>query len=337
VPRPRKELVHPDTAPYYHAISRCVRRAFLCGLDPLSGRSYEHRKAWMVERLSALQGIFAVEICAYAVMSNHYHLVLRMNPEQAQAWSEAEVLERWSRLFALPALLLAYRDGRSGTEAEREAARHRIAQWRARLGDLSWFMRSLNEHLARRANAEDGCTGRFWEGRFKSQALLDDAAVLTCMSYVDLNPVRAGLAATPEDSAFTSIQQRIAAFVACAPAAEATPERPRLVPLGRSGADPHPNSLNFTTEDYLELVDWAGRALRENKCGAIPETLPPILQRLQLDPVQYLQHVSRGGRHRHAAVLGRAERIREAAQQLGRRSLKGLGQARRLYLPTRQQ
>jgi hypothetical protein len=83
------------------------------------------------------------------------------------------VLERWSRLFALPALVLAYRDGHSGTEAEREAARRRIAQWRERLGDLSWFMRSLNEHLAQRANAEDGCTGRFWEGRFKSQALLD--------------------------------------------------------------------------------------------------------------------------------------------------------------------
>jgi REP element-mobilizing transposase RayT len=332
VPSPRKEVVHPDTTPYYHCIGRCVRRAFLCGVDPLSGRSYEHRKAWMVERLRTLQGIFAVELCAYAVMSNHYHLVLRASPQQAQAWPEAEVMERWSRLFALPALVLAYRDGRSGTEAEREAARRRIAQWRERLGDLSWFMRSLNEHMARRANAEDGCTGRFWEGRFKSQALLDDAAVLTCMSYVDLNPVRAGLADTPEDSDFTSVQQRIAAFAADGRTAEATPERPRLVPLGRSGADPHPNSLEFTTEDYLELVDWAGRALRSDKRGAIPDRLPPILQRLQLDPAQYLEHVSRGGRHRHAAALGHAERIREASQQLGRRFLKGLGQARRLYL-----
>jgi REP element-mobilizing transposase RayT len=332
VPSPRKELVHPDTTPYYHCIGRCVRRAFLCGVDPLSGRSYEHRKAWMVERLRTLQGIFAVELCAYAVMSNHYHLVLRASPEQARAWPEAGVLERWSRLFALPALVLAYRDGRSGTEAEREAARRRIAQWRERLGDLSWFMRSLNEHMARRANAEDGCTGRFWEGRFKSQALLDDAAVLTCMSYVDLNPVRAGIADTPEDSDFTSVQQRIAAFAAGGRTAEATPERPRLVPLGRSGADPHPNSLDFTTEDYLELVDWAGRALRADKRGAIPDRLPPILQRLQLDPAQYLEHVSRGGRHRHAAALGHAERIREASQQLGRRFLKGLGQARRLYL-----
>ena len=98
-----------------------------------------------------------------------------------------------------------------GFSAARKA--QRVAQWRARLSDLSWFMRCLNESIARRANQEDGCTGRFWEGRFRSQALLDEAALLTCMSYVDLNPMRAGMASSLEESDFTSIQQR---FEECA-------------------------------------------------------------------------------------------------------------------------
>jgi len=77
------------------------------------------------------------------------------------------------------------------------------------LKDLSWYMRCLNEKVARMANAEDACTGRFWEGRFKSQALLDEAAVVSCMAYVDLNPIRAGICESLETSAFTSIQERL--------------------------------------------------------------------------------------------------------------------------------
>jgi REP element-mobilizing transposase RayT len=139
--------------------------------------------------------VFAIDICAYAVMSNHYHLVLHVDPARAAAWTPEQIIERWQA-------------GESG-EAERGAARAQIEQWRARLSDVSWYMRCLNEHLARRANAEDQCTGRFWEGRFKSQALLDEAGLLTAMAYVDLNPVRAGIAPTPEASEFTSIYARI--------------------------------------------------------------------------------------------------------------------------------
>jgi hypothetical protein len=260
--------------------------------------------------------------------------VVRLDREQARAWSEEEVMARWARLFSLPVLVTRYRAEETLTGAEAEQARALIAQWRERLCDLSWFMRSLNEHLARRANEEDGCRGRFWEGRFKSQALLDEAAVLTCMSYVDLNPVRAGVAETPEASDFTSLRQRIAEYAGSDGDRrhdKHESQGPRLMELDGASAGDHPNHISFTFDDYLQLVDWAGRAIREDKRGAIPGHLPPILARLGLDPEHYLRHVRRGGRGHHVAALGRVDRLREAAEQLGRRFLKGLGQARQLY------
>ena len=214
MPYPRHAQVSTETTPYYHCVSRCVRRAFLCGWDRLTGQSYEHRKQWVVDRLALLGDVFCIDVCAYAIMANHHHVVLRLNPEQAAHLSEDDVLERWCRLFGLPLLVERYRQGLSTSDVEAETAREWIATYRERLADLSWFMRCLNEPIARWANAEDGVTGRFWEGRFKSQALLDEAALLTCMSYVDLNSVRAAIAQTPEASDYTSIQERIRAWSA---------------------------------------------------------------------------------------------------------------------------
>jgi REP element-mobilizing transposase RayT len=189
----------------YHCFSRCVRRAFLYGFDPLSRRDFSHRKAWIVDRLRLLTAIFAVEVCAYAVMENHYHTILRTRPDIAASWSHREVATRWLTLFP---------PHRGIPPAEKDICAladrpERIAQLRQRLSSLSWFMGRLNEFIARAANKEDRVKGRFWEARFKCQALLHDAAIIACMVYVDLNPIRAGLAATPETSSFTSIQERI--------------------------------------------------------------------------------------------------------------------------------
>ncbi|HEY6645020.1 MAG TPA: hypothetical protein VIZ63_23020 [Povalibacter sp.] len=200
----RKALVCLNDTPYYHVVARCVRRAWLWGFDEYAGRDYSHRKEWILERLRLLTSIFSIEICAFAVMSNHYHLVLYVDERQAKSLSRAEVAVRWTQIFGTPACIRHYLAGEA-LEAERELAESMIELWRRRLYDISWFMKSLNEHLARRANAEDNCTGKFWEGRFKSQALLDEAGLLTAMAYVDLNPIRAGIAATPEASEYTSI------------------------------------------------------------------------------------------------------------------------------------
>ncbi len=125
-------------------------------------------------------------------------------------WSDDGVVERWLQLYNGSALVDRWLSDRSGLDAaELDQVCELIKLWRERLCSLSWFMRGVNETIARMANKEDQCTGRFWEGRFSSQALLDETALLTCMTYVDLNPIRAGMETSLENSDFTSIQQRL--------------------------------------------------------------------------------------------------------------------------------
>jgi REP element-mobilizing transposase RayT len=333
--RARNQLICPEATPFYHTISRCVRRAFLCGEDSLTGKNYEHRKSWVIERLRELADTFAIDICAYAIMSNHYHLVLRINQETARGWDIGQVIEQWEKLYSVPVLVARYRRGETNSQAENSKAEEIIETWRERLMDISWFMRSLNEYLARRANQEDNCTGHYWESRFKSQALLDDAAVLACMSYVDLNPVRAKMAETPEGSDYTSIQQRIREL---APKqAKQTDQAPTtpipLMKLVSQRQDPHPNSLGFTLTDYLELVDWAGREIREGKRGAINETAPPILERLSLDPSRLMDHLRGEAIIEKPVMLGSAEKLKQAIATVERKFIKGMTEARRLFRP----
>ena len=242
MPQPRNRQVSLDDTPYYHCISRCVRRAFLCGKDARTGFDFEHRRQWIVDRIKLLCSVFAVDLCAYAVMSNHYHTVIRINQDQAVEWSNREVAERWMQIFTGPILMHRHLAGTDLTSLELEQVAELMATWRKRLCDISWFMRCINEPIARMANAEDHCTGRFWEGRFTSQALLDERAVLACMTYVDLNPIRAAMARTPEQSEYTSIRERII------DAHDAS-----LLPFTDQAED----GIAFKLKDYLELVEWA--------------------------------------------------------------------------------
>jgi hypothetical protein len=165
MPKPRKELVLLEETPYYHCVSRCVRRAFLCGVDPHTGKSYEHRRQWIVDRMKLLVDIFAINICSFAVLHNHYHVILHVDTQLAVGWSDHEVIERWERIFSLPVIVQRYLAGEAITQAERDTVSELLIKWRKRLHDISWFMRCVNEPIARRANKEDGCTGRYWEGR----------------------------------------------------------------------------------------------------------------------------------------------------------------------------
>lgn len=322
--RARCTQISLDETPYYHCICRCVRRAFLCGKDHYSGQDYAHRRQWVVDRLVVLVEMFAIDLCAYAVMSNHYHVVLRVDRSRALSWSDREVAERWMTLFSGPLLVRRWLH-ESVTEAEALKAQEIIEQWRERLYDLGWFMRCLNEHLARLANDEDNCKGRFWEGRYKCQALLDEKAVLRCMAYVDLNPVRAGMAATPESSDYTSVQQRSETL-----GANGNPEsRPRLLALVDADSvelEDEKTICRVRTLDYLELVDGTGRAVREDKRGAIEPGAAAILERLGIDQRSWLAHM-KPRKQRVPVAVGALSSLRAFARATGRCWIAGQGQA----------
>ena len=278
MPRPRKSLINLSDTPYYHCVSRCVRRAFLCGKDDQTGKSYEHRRQWVEDRLLFLAEVFCVDVCAYAVMSNHTHVVLRINKQKAESLGVKDVIKRWHRLYKGMLLSQRYIDPVESTalsEAEIETVKSLAEIYRKRLYDISSFMRLLNEYIARRANKEDECTGHFWEGRFKSQALLDEASLAACMAYVDLNPVRARLADTPEESNHTSIQKRINA-------AKSNKQPNSLLPFAGNPRNNMPDGLPFQLEEYIALVELSGRYIHPSKPGKIDDTVSPILDRVGL-------------------------------------------------------
>ena len=360
---PRKSYVKDDEIGVYHCFSRCVRRAFLCGYDFVAQRDYSHRKTWVVDRLRQLAAIFAIDVCAYAIMENHEHTILRTRPDIVATWSNREVAIRWLTLFP------HYCRKKNAVEPPGEnqisalaMRRKRIAELRKRLSSLSWFMGRLNEYVARAANKEDDVKGRFWESRYKCVRLLDDAAITACMVYVDLNPVRAGLAASPEESDFTSIQERIRAWYkgipaqSCAtgndmqklneisgistvvpehiPVDSPTPSAEWLCPI-QSNSERR-GILKITEAEYFDLVDISGRMLRSVKRDAVDVDLVPILPRIGIQPGGWLDTISCfGSRFRLAAGL--LPSLRRFANQIGRRWLIGVSAARVAFAPSRPQ
>jgi hypothetical protein len=205
----RGEQFTSDEIAIVHAVQRCVRRAFLAGLDRVTGKDYGFRREWIRRRMEALASAFAVDVLSYAVLSNHMHLILRNRPDVVAAWSDREAAIRWLKVF--PGRRIEEHLGEP-TESDVEMLvrdKERLAEVRRRLSDISWFMRALSEPIARMANHQDECTGRFWEGRFKVQRITDEAGLLACAMYVDLNPVRAAMAESPDQSQHTSAYDRI--------------------------------------------------------------------------------------------------------------------------------
>jgi hypothetical protein len=158
----RQTLIDPTQIQIVHVWNRCVRRAFLCGQDPLTGKDFEHRRLWARQRLEHLASVFAIDCITFSIMSNHTHQILRSRPDVVSQWDNRQVAQRWLRLTPK-----RDRRGNALEPSEDEIMAlskdtKYIAKIRVRLSDISWWMRYFSHHLACRANQEDSLKGHFW-------------------------------------------------------------------------------------------------------------------------------------------------------------------------------
>jgi hypothetical protein len=297
----RADIIDEYSVGTYHCINRCVRRAYLCGQDIVSGKNYEHRKAWLEKRLAKLAKIFAIKVSSHVIMDNHLHVVLTNRPDIVRGWDANELIDRWWQLYP-----------RDNKEVIPEQLRQawlvdfeHMTKISKRLSSISWFMKCLVEPLARIANREDGATGRFWQGRFSSIKVLDQRAALETAIYVDLNPIKAGKCTTLEESDYTSIAARIAALIKGAPLDFVLP----IKEVMRQFVHEAPYLLEEES-DYVEIVRLRAEELlkkRKEACEAnsFVASCP--------------------------TAIGSPALLQEEATRLGRKWLKGKRLARIIY------
>ena len=290
---PRRFQILPRVTAYYHITLRCVRKLKLMGdVNPITKKSTKGRKKWIEKHLQRVAKAFCVDLCSYAIMDNHIHLQLHINEKQAKKLTMEQVIRRWHCLFRGTPLSRRYLEGGRLNAPERKKLERVVRVWRKRLNDISWFMRCFSQYVSRRCNKEDGTKGRFFEERFQSKGLCGFVAIIACMIYIELNPIRAGLAATPETSNFTSLKTRIDAW--------RNPEEYSadwLFPLNNSPSSNQDKinqgkCLPITLKELMKLVDNTGRAVRTDKRGAIDKDLLPILERLEFDAKQWIKLIA---------------------------------------------
>ena len=210
----RAELFDPCEVAVLHLCARVVRRCFLFGVDPVTGKNHDHRKIWIEEQLKLLAANFGIDLLAFAILSNHFHLILRSRPDVVETWDNTEVARRW--LMLCPKRKKEDRSPEEPNAFELNSIRNdpdKLATIRKRLSDVAWWMRLLCQNIGTRANQEDKLVGKFSQGRYRAVRILDEEALLACAAYVDLNPIRAAMAETPDTPvcpiSFTIVGSRI--------------------------------------------------------------------------------------------------------------------------------
>ncbi|MCL1126526.1 transposase [Shewanella surugensis] len=336
----RKKLIHIDSTPFYHISNYCVRGAYLVNDNPKTKQVDLHRAHWFVDKLIQLSTIFCIDIAAYTILPRHYHLVLKVNTDNAKNLTSLQVIERWRQVFNPHVLAIKYINKELFSNTEQEQFDEFISQWRERLTNISWFMRCLNETISRKVNKEDHCKGAFWQGRFKSQALLDEPAILACIMYVDLAPIREQLAQSLENIYLSSIQLRVAAFKQAQKEAQiydvegdflAIAQQPStLLPfdhMTRSGKQIH---LPFHLFDYIELIKWTHKGIIENNVPSNQHNTPKLLTRLTINKKDWINTCRHFSQH-YSHAIGSWQKMCEFSRQFNGKWCKGKKNSQQLH------
>ncbi len=307
----RCETIDPHEVVVAHVCTRTVRKCFLMGEDASSGKNFDHRKVWIEEYLQQFSRHFGVDLLGFSILSNHLHLIFRTRPDVVATWSDDEVARRWMMLC--PHRKNADGSARQPTEPEIKSIAGcpvKTKEIRERLSSISWWMRLLCQRVAMRANREENEVGRFWQDRYHATVLADEASLLACAAYVDLNPIRAAMCEKLEDSDHTSVQRRIEAKCEEEPNPNREASDSFLAPLsldeGSDAIGPCVSAssarcsdkgfLVMSLEDYLLLLDWTARQSVEGKRGKTPKCVPPVLNRLGLAPSSWCELVNDFGK-----------------------------------------
>ncbi len=341
----RRKLLGEQRQAVFHCWSRCVRRAFLCGIDPLTKKDYSHRRIWIIDREEQLAGLFAIDIEFRAELSSHLHVVLRTMPRVAKRWSAREVVRRWLTVTRLAKCLtddMPVPNEKRIEELARDAKL--VAKLRRRLSSISWFMGTLCEGIARRANDEDECKGCFFESRFSCRECTDLNGILLCGIYVDLNVYRAGEVDDPLGSPHTSIYQRLQAHGQRKHAGNRAdgwlgeltlrPERKGDTALadgsrtGRRASDL--GLLPITLPNYVQLLQWTAVQLKSGQRDTIPVDLASVLDRFEVQPDHWLDTVA-DYESTFGHAVGRAATLAEVAERMELQHLKGIAACRRAF------
>lgn len=355
----RAEVFSQDIVATVHVMARVVRRCFLLGTDSVTGKNYDHRKVWIEEQLNRLAAQFGIDLLCFSILSNHFHLVLRSRPDAVATWDDSEVARRW--LMLCPIRKDKNKAPIEPNEFELNSVRNdpaKLAEVRNRLSNIGWWMRLLCQNIGARANNEDQEVGKFWQSRYKAVRILDEETLLACAAYVDLNPIRAAMAETIEQSDYTSVQRRIQALTE---QSQASDTRTRANPLeavevsvaeavfvGACQTSPardaclSPVAINersdpigphvsrngkrcsdkgflaMSTLEYLQVLDWSARLTFANKRGSTPPEAPPVLERLGIDAALFGVQVREFGKL-FCHVAGKPKSVSDARSLKSRR------------------
>ncbi len=332
----RAEVFDPGEVAALHICARVVRRCFLFGVDPFTGKNHDHRKIWIEDQLKLLAANFGIDLLSFAILSNHFHLILRSRPDVVGTWDDSEVARRW--LMLCPIRKKKDRSAEEPNGFELNSVRNdpdKLATIRKRLSDVAWWMRLLCQNIGTRANHEDKQVGKFFQGRYRAVRILDEETLLACAAYVDLNPIRAAMAETLETSEFTSVQRRMQSLPQTAnsiPIRSGAPVDTFLSPLtideknDSIGACANQSKqrcsdkgfLSLSAMDYLELLDASSRMVRPDKKGYTPSDVAPIFERLKLDPAYWRLQIQDFGRL-FSNVAGKPKDVYELRSLISKR------------------